>query len=690
MVARTPDPLAFTPKDRPRVAIAGDGSLAVVGDGARAVIIDLPGCAAFAEVGIDAEAASELAWVGSRPRLLVLSRYAAHTTVHLIDPHGPRTIAEIRLEAPMKLVASVGSYALAVGLVGAAVLSATDTHLTPYQFPARAMPTTAGAAGPNFVVALSGSIEEWDPATRMPRRRLRLSKPAVITAVGGSERVVWMMTQGEPARIEVIPLVNRGQPKAHDLPEPIAQVVGHPRSDLLACIGAESGRLYVVDLDGRHRMRTLGTGVIDRVASAAVMLGRTTGVLAAQANKPVAMFALEARETDGDTQVTQAPAGLAAKLAESARTTFATEPDDDDLSPPPPRSTLLDEEPDPAPAAAVPSIASKLRAWDARSALGGAGSRLRSPEGPALERPAFPRASTPSPLDARPEQDLAAPGLRPHDAQPTIERARPPTPFMRAPTPPPALPHAPAPEPPPAPGERFIGWREKMRASQARAEAAAAANEGKVTWRDDLVTWARAVAAGTVDRGAPGAPAIDALAERFDLPPPIIPALALLYGSHLGGVRGAAPFDVARVLGRRWDEALGTGLLAARGLVRYVESRVVLAPPIQRMLDDLPVATGTLVGDPGVVALLGPCVVVAVQGAPLAALAEQYLGAVNSAILAAGDDADPAELFVEARARGAAPMLRIGAGEILQVGTDPAVLVVTDDEHAEQLGVPRL
>src|SRR5215813_6142379 len=89
-------------------------------------------------------------------------------------------------------------------------------------------------------------------------RRLKLPRAAAITAVGGSDRVVWMTTQQEPARIDVIPLVNRGQPKLHELPEPIAAVSSHPRSDLLVCVGGETGRLYVVDLDHRGRLRVIG------------------------------------------------------------------------------------------------------------------------------------------------------------------------------------------------------------------------------------------------------------------------------------------------------------------------------------------------------------------------------------------------------------------------------------------------
>ena len=88
----------FAPAERPRVSVAGDGTLAAIHEASRVTVVELPGGAAFAEVGIDPEAgASDVAWVGAPPRLLVLSRYAAHSAVHLLDPYGPRTIAEIRL-----------------------------------------------------------------------------------------------------------------------------------------------------------------------------------------------------------------------------------------------------------------------------------------------------------------------------------------------------------------------------------------------------------------------------------------------------------------------------------------------------------------------------------------------------------------------------------------------------------------
>src|SRR5262249_33879037 len=148
-----------------------------------------------------------------------------------------------------------------------------------------------------------------------------------ITGVGGSERVLWMTTQQEPARIDVIPLFNRGQPRAHDLPEPIASITGHPRSDLVVCIGAETGGLYVVDPDRRARMRTLAPDGLDQVESAAIIVGRTIGVLAAQSGRPVALLALDIRDTGIE------PMGTAAAFAAAASDTQASPSTDCDAAP---------------------------------------------------------------------------------------------------------------------------------------------------------------------------------------------------------------------------------------------------------------------------------------------------------------------------------------------------------------------
>jgi hypothetical protein len=555
-----PDAAAFAPQDRPRVVVAQDGTLAAIVEPRRVVVVDVPGCGPFAEIGVDADAeATDVAWVGTPPRLLVLGRYAGHSTVHLIDPHGPRPIAEIRLEAPMRLAASVGAYALAVGGLGAAVLATTDTHVAPYQFPARAVPVAAGSAGGQFVVALAAAIEEWDPHARMPKRRLKLPRPAVITALGGSDRVVWMTTQNEPTRVDVIPLVNRGQPKHHELPEPIAHVAAHPRSDLLACIGAERGRVYVVDLDGRQPVRALEPSGIDRAESAGLVVGRVVAALVAQTKKPLAVVTLETPLERPSPSPSHSPSPSAFVAAKSSLY------DDPDPDPPPPRS-------------------------DARA-----------------------------------------------------------------------------------------------------------------SWRDDLAVWARAFPSAAIATEPPAVLPIDELAARFDIAS-LAPAVALLYGAHLAGERGAAPLDVARALDltaspsgdaarraqvparERWDDALGRGALAARGVAVYRESRVLLAPACIRALDELPPHSGALIGRPGTSALAGACVVVA-RDDRLDAVAARHLAIVGGAILAAHDDADPREVALEARARGAVAMVRASERVALD---EPILVVVRDDAAADQLAIPRL
>ncbi len=549
----------YAPTDRPRVAIAADGTLAAVCEGARVVVADVPSCAELSTLSLDATATEiEHAWIGTPPRLLVLSRYDTRSTIHLVDPFGPRTIAELQLESPLRLHAAVGTHALAIGPQGATIFAATDRDLTQSSFPARSIPTTAGAAGTQFVVALPGIIEEWDPASRLPKRRLKLARPAQITALGGSDRVVWMTTKDEPARIDVIPLVARGQPKHHDLPEPIAHVASHPRSDLIVCIGATSGRVWVVDLDGQTGLRLIGAEGIDRAEAAGLVLGRTAGVLAAQHRRPLAVVALERDEPapDHDTSITR-------------------------NAPVPPQAPARPRTPT-TPRAAFASF---------------------------RDRVANPRARTVEPLG-------------------------------------PLWPDAP------------------------------------VTWRDDLIAW--------IHDASPTAPPcipIDTLLTRYDLTPSLLAALALLYAAHLLGEHGVAPVDLARVAG--WPDALGRGELADKRCAVYRDSRILLAPTLRRVLDELPPSTGTIVGAPGVVSLLGPCIIVA--AGPLAIVAEACLSSIGGAILAAHDGADPHELVDEARAYGAVPMLRVSSSMLAHVPLDNPIILVADDEHtADQLGLPRL
>ena len=620
-----------SPQVRPRIAVAANATLAAVSEPTRIVLLELPAASPCGEIGVDPEAEGfDVQWVGTPPRLLVMSRYAAHSIVHLLDPQGPRMIAQLRLDAPMRLAAAVGAHALVLGSLGPIVLAVGDAHLTPYPFLTRSKPTVAGVAESRFLVALPAAIEEWDPQERAPRRRLRLPRPALITALGGSHRVVWMVTEEDARRIDVVPLVNRGQPKVHELPEPIAAVSGHPRSDVIVCIGATSGRLYAVDLDGRMRMRAIALSGLDRVEAACLVVGRGTSVLVAQTHRPILSISLDEREPE-----------RAASPSSAFQAAPATEVEPDE----PKTSTLFD---DPhAFEGALEEIASPVPASPAAAPRGSQSLAVRLSQ--RRERLEQQRPIEPAPVVAV--------------AQPRSISER----LQRPPHPPAHVPSVQLVElPAGAPGR---------------------------SWRDEVVGWVRAIASRTdapVTPGAPSSPrvaAIDALAERLDLSQ-LVPVLALLYGAHLCGERGAAPAEVARILGGAWDEALGRGQLAARGVAVYARSRVQLAAPILRALDELPPVTGTLVGAPGAIALLGPCVVVA-GDEPIGAIAARCALTVGGAILAAHEGADPRELLLEARARGAVSMLRI-AGDLEQVPAEPVVLVVSDEAIADELGLPRL
>lgn len=452
---------AFVPVEPAMLAVSVDGSLGAIQESSRISIVDLAEAGvAFAEIGIGANR-TDIGWVGTLPRLLVVSQLPTHTSVHLIDPHGPRTLAETKLEVGSRLVATVGSHAL-IGGPRSVVLAIGEAAITQYQMPSRTLPRAAGAAANMFVVSLGTAIEEWDPGTRMPRRRFRLPGTAAIGALGGSDRVLWTTSPATPNRIDVIPLVNRGQPKQHELAEPIASLSSHPRSDLLVAVGAESGRVYVIDLDGRGATREL-PGVA-KADAAALVVGRGTAVLAVRAGEPLVLAALDGRAVE-PARRTSSSAAIAVPVVEE-----------------PVKSSLYDEED--APVVKDDSLSSRIGGWRERRA-----------------------AAKPAPV---------------------------------------AFANAPGAEP--------------------------------VSWRDDLLAWAK---------DASGALPVELtdLAARHQLAA-LAPALGLAYAAHLLGERGAIPAEVARLVG--WAEALGTGELKKRGVAQLVDSRLRLADHVLAELDGAP------------------------------------------------------------------------------------------------------
>jgi len=453
-----------------RLLIAPDGSqlARVVGD--HIDLINGATLTADAEVGIDPTASeSDVALCGAPLRLVVIARHDGTTRIHAVDPRGPTATGELTIKASMRMVAAAGDHLWLTGPSGSAVLDVVRKELVLWPLPLRTPVHGAGAfAGSRFVVSTAGMLEEWDPLTRAPVRRFRLGRPSPARWVGGGARQVWMVAANEPDRIDVIPLVNHGQPPRVEVPEPIARIATEPTGEQLIVVG-ESGTAWIVDLSGRAPVTPIEGVVVDDAG----WFGGLTTVAIARRGGGVELVPLAGRVPEGQ---------------------------------PPPR-----------PRAAAPAPTS-------------------APAGPSVASDAVPTpvvaASDPNVADRRPEA-----------SGPT---------FVAPPSPP--------------------------------------------GWRDHVAAWARAVSSGTSSDAPTLEPGLlSAVATRFALTDELADALTLLYGAHLCGQDGVAVIELAAIVRRRWDEALGRGALAKSGVARWRRGRARLARPVADVLDEQPPRLGALV-----------------------------------------------------------------------------------------------
>lgn len=279
----------FVPAERAVLVVAPDGSLAAVVESRRIVIVELTGNAPLIEVEIDPGATdAQVGWIGESRRLLVVERHASHSLCALVDPRTGQRIVEQRFAGTMYLGATRGDRALAARDSTIMVIHATDSSIAQAPLPLRDRLLSVGTAGDSVVIAHANSIDEWDLQTREPKRRLRLSRHCSITALGGSERLVWMLAHHDPCRIDVLPFGTRTTTAtAYELPEVITELAGHPHSDIVACIGARSGAIYVIDLRTCEQVTPIMPDGLDRVDQAAVVNEPRCGVLAMQAGRPL-------------------------------------------------------------------------------------------------------------------------------------------------------------------------------------------------------------------------------------------------------------------------------------------------------------------------------------------------------------------------------------------------------------------
>ncbi|HET9624499.1 MAG TPA: hypothetical protein VFP84_24170 [Kofleriaceae bacterium] len=332
--------MAHVPLTAPRVALHPDGQYAAIVEPSRITLVDVPSGAPIGELGPEIAqshdgAPTEVVWVGSEPRLVLVRHEAARCQILLIDVtlDGPRLLADALFKVPMRLMASAGVFVLVTGSQGSYVLSTAQGGFTAYPLSLIGTPTAACAIGGRFLIALSGSIEEWDPATRVVKRRLRLLRPAHITSIGHGRRAIWVVTSAEPGRIDTVALVQRHQPRTWCLPEPIACISGVTDGDLLACVGAATGRVYLVDLVGNVPLRVVPTEAIGKAD--AVALVPAHGVLIARANRPIVTVGLDGRPLEPMARGSSAAVPVDVLSADAERA-----PEPAPITPPPRRSAI--------------------------------------------------------------------------------------------------------------------------------------------------------------------------------------------------------------------------------------------------------------------------------------------------------------------------------------------------------------
>lgn len=573
------------------MAVSADGSMIAHVEPDRISLVDGVRLEVVGEIGIDPEAEGcDVALCGDPLRLVVLARHAGNARLHLIDPRGPSAVGELPLKAGMRLLAVSGDHVWLAGASGSTVVNVVkrDPVLTPLALRAPASAIGTSAEG-RFVVSTGGMIEEWDPETRAPARRFRLAKPTPARFVGGGPRQLWLIPV-EGDRIELIPLVNVGQPSRIDLPEPPARVAADASHETLAIIGATTGDVHIIDLSGK-----VPTTVLEGVSgSDLAWLGTSQSLVVTGIGLEVIAVAGRPRVAGGSVMVPTG-AGVVGGGGISA-------------------------------VVGSPSSGSGAATTGARPAAPASPVPTAAPLAP---RPSAPRPATPRPTAPRPP----APRV------------------LTAPSP---------------------TWDVEPSASG---------------WRDELAAWARAILAGTRAE----APAVQdgpgpAIAQRVGLLGELADAMWLIYGAHLGGVAGVSALDLIAVIGRRWDEALGRGRLAASGALRWRRSQIGLWPEVLAALDELPVGGALL--DSAARPADGLVAVVAPAGADLVALVAPLAPRLGPLLVGAARDRRPtARRVLEARVRGAVPVLRWPPGDV--AADEPpasALLVVADEADARAAG----
>jgi hypothetical protein len=638
-----PPAASTSTSSEPRLSVSADGALIAHVEDFHIALLDGESLTGVGEIGIDPDAEGcDVALCGEPLRLVVLSRYASNARLHVIDPvgsTGPTAVGELALRAPMRLAAASGDHVWLQGGGGATLVDVAHRELVLSPLALRAPVSAVGAhVSGRFVVSTGGLIEEWDAENRAPARRFRLARPLPAQFVGGGARQVWKIP-ADGDRVDIVPLVNVGQPTRIELPEPPVRVAADASHEAIVILGARTGTAYLIDLTGK----TPPAPIEGADGTDLAWLGPNQAIVVASVGSAVEVVPVSAA----------ARASMASERAAAPAVVKPTAA---------PRASML------TPASGATAVPVSVSATKPGSPP--------APVAAAVPAPAAVAAAVPAPAPA-PATASAAVSARaprtvmtaaPAAASRTIAAGRAPTTTSRAAAPP----------PPPA---------------RKPAEPAEAADEwftppAPPTWRDQLATWAQAVLAGT-RADAPtisGGPAA-LIAERLGLAGDLAEALWFVYGAHLAGVDGVGALDLTQIIGRRWDEALGQGRLAAAGALRWRRSRIRLRREVRAALDEAPPIAGAWI-ESAAASPAHPVAVIADDDVDPFAIA-LWLAPQLGPLLVDGARPRPHERVVlEARVRGGLAVLRWPPADLAEVAAPLALLIVADDEAARVAQAP--
>jgi len=233
--------------DRVMLVASATGLLAQIELG-RVVVLELPDVSAVAEIGLAGDVDDhDVAFIGSR--LVVLSRAGNESTLHSIDPRGPTKLGEAKFRGAARIVARTGEALLVTAGTTTSIVELTRDEPSVHVLALRGTITAAGTIDNNFLVCISAVLEEWDPSTRKPARRLRIDTAIDPWLIGGNSRRVWIVSRRHPDQIDVLNLEKRSSRRI-ELPEVITRVVPHPGGDMVVAVAGTRG--YLVSIDRQH------------------------------------------------------------------------------------------------------------------------------------------------------------------------------------------------------------------------------------------------------------------------------------------------------------------------------------------------------------------------------------------------------------------------------------------------------